>query len=270
MCYDRVDRLVEEIGGERMESTTIIVIPAEGDSPDTETAYVKRLKRYYTKVHHRQLNVLVFEHDCVSKDRMDIFISTILRVRWFVQEHDLENAEIHAQGGLGAFVAYEFLRYCPEKIATVFMVGGAPSDAMTWVAKLFHRGLIRLWYHFRWLIPFFADDPNPKNDETIERIKASSTEFMRAYPEVYRNQLLYIGEWCISDDWQALSTYKVYFVPNGKTVRPTWWDNTYNNERAKEVWARHGVQCTEAPGDNFSFYSLMPAQALFKIMDSVR
>lgn len=253
-----------------MDSTTIIVIPAEGDSPETEIWYVKRLKRYYQKVHRKHLKVLVFEHDCKSRGRREIFTSTVLQVRRFVQEHQFENAEIHAQGGLGAFVAYEFLRYCPERIATVFMIGGAPSDAMTAVAKVFHCGLVHLWYHFRWLVPFFADDPNPKNDETIAKIKASSTEFMRTYPELYRNQLAHIGSWCILDEWQVLSTYKVYFIPNGKTVRPKWWDNTYNNEKAKEIWAEHGVLCTDEPGDNFSFYSLMPAQALFKVMDAVR
>lgn len=249
---------------------TIIVIPAEGDDPNTEVWYVQRLKRYYRKAHHQQVEVLVFEHDYTSKDHLDIFLSTIMQVRRFVEEHDFTGAEIHAQGGLGAFVAYEFLRYCPERIATVFMVGGAPSAAMTWVAKLFHRGLIHLWYYFRWLIPFFADDPNPENDEAITQIRASSTEVMRRNPCLYRNQLVLIGNWDLPKDWQVPMGCRVYFVPNGETVRPVWWDNTYNNIKAEELWREHGVLTTTRPGENFSFYSMMPARELFKVMDSVR
>lgn len=247
-----------------MEST-IIVIPAEGDAPETEIWYIQKLKAHYQKA-----EVLVFEHDYKGKEHLNVFLSTVLQVRRFVAEHYFTEAEIHAQGGLGALVAYEFLRYCPERIATVFMVGGAPSGAMTGIAKLFHRVIVRGWYHLQWFFPFFADDPNPENDEDIAQIKASSTEVMRRDPLLYRNQLILIGGWGLSEDWQVPAGCQVYFVPNGKTVRPIWWDNTYDSVRARELWREHGVLTTPQPGKNFSFYSMMPACELFEVMDNVR
>lgn len=249
---------------------TIIVIPAEGDAPETEEWYIQKLKRYYRKAHRQQVDVLVFEHDHTSEDHLDIFLSTVLQVRRFVEEHDFTEAEIHAQGGLGAFVACEFLHYCPERISTVFMVGGAPSGAMTGIAKAFHRVLVHVWYYLQWCFPFFADDPNPENDGIIAQIKASSTEVMRRNPQLYRNQLALIGGWNLPVDWQVPSGCKVYFVPNGETVRPKWWDNTYNNTKAEKLWREHGVLTTPRPGENFSFYSMMPAHELFRVMDSVR
>ncbi len=259
----------------KKEPKTIIVIPAEGDSVETEAVYVRRLKNYYNKEHHEQPNILVFEHDYTSENAQDVVLSTIFRVREFTEEYLATKkrrgeVEIHAQGGLGALVACEFLYYCPGRIDTVFMVGGAPCDAMTWVAKVFHQKLIYFWYAFRWLIPFFADDPNPTNDAAIEEIKVSSTTVMRTFPKVYRNQLAAIGEWHLPSDWQVPRGCKVYYVPNGETVRPKWWDNTYDDAKAKAFWVQRGVLLTERPGNNFSFYSLMPARELFKVMDKVR
>lgn len=252
-----------------MESV-VIVIPAEGDSKETEIWYIKALKSYYKKVHRKKLRILTFEHGLDREVENDIFLSTCLGVREFVQKNEFRDAEIHAQGGLGARVAYEFLRCCPERIARVFMVGGAPCVAMTGLAKFFHRGFVRLWYRIRWIVPFFADDPNPENDETIAKIKASSTAVMRARPRMYRNQLLYIGYWNLPTDWRVPAGCKVFFVPNGETVRSKMRDNTYNDEKAKEIWLQHGALITRRPGGNFSFYSMMPARELFAVMDEVR
>lgn len=248
----------------------VIVIPAEGDSKETEIWYIKALKSYYKKVHGMTLEVLVFEHGSDERYENDIFMSTCLGVRDFAQRHNFQKAEIHAQGGLGACVAYEFLRYCPERIARVFMVGGAPCEAMTWVATAFHLGFIRFWYRIRKIVPFFADDPNPTNDETIAKIKDLSTKVMRARPKMYRNQLLHIGQWSPLKVWRVPEECQVYFVPNGDTVRPRLWDNTYDNRKAEEAWARYGVLATRKPGGNFSFYSMMPARELFVVMDEVR
>lgn len=249
---------------------TVIVIPAEGDSRETEIWYIKALKTYYKKVHKMTLEVLVFEHGLDGRYEDDVFTGTCLGVRDFAQRYAFRKAEIHAQGGLGACAAYEFLRYCPERISRVFMVGGAPCEAMTWVAKGFHLGFIRFWYRIRKIVPFFADDPNPENDETIAKIKDSSTKTMRARPKLYRNQLLCIGSWSPTKDWQVPKGCQVYFVPNGETVRPRLWDNTYDNQKAEEAWARHGVLATRRPGGYFSFYSMMPARELFAVMDEVR
>lgn len=164
----------------KKESRTIIVIVAEGDSAETARSYVNWLKRHLKYAWKRyELRVLVYEHELgVTCDHYDVMVSTIAQIRKFVSMHDFHEAEIHAQGGLGAYVAYEMLCYCPERIATIFMIGGAPCDAMTGLAKYFHHWHIRLWYHIRGIIPFFADDPNPTGDETIAEIKASSTRVM--------------------------------------------------------------------------------------------
>ena len=243
---------------------TIIVIPAEGDSEDTEYWYIKALKRRY-----KRANVLVYQHD-LSEQTKNVFMGTCMGVRNFVQENNFQKAEIHAQGGLGAHVAYEFLRYCPEKISTVFMIGGAPCEAMTGAAKFFHRWFARAWYHAQWLVPFFADDPNPNDDEIIVKIKVSSTATMQENPIAYRNQLLYIGYWSPEKTWKVPTGCRVFYIPNGETVRSKLRDNTYDDQKAKDVWSQHGVLITRQPRNYFSFYSLMPAQELFTVMGEVR
>lgn len=258
----------------RKESRTIIVIPAEGDSAETESWYVNWLKAHLQYIWKQYATrVLIYEHEMDEPlKHYDVMVSTLAQVRKFVNENEFRQAEIHAQGGLGAYVAYEFLQYCPEKIARVFMIGGAPCDAMTGLAKFFHRYFIRAWYHMRGIIPFYADDPNPMKDETIVKIKASSTSVMRKHPEIYREQLQFIGQWRIPRSWKVPDDCLVLFVPNGKTTSwwRKWWDNTYDDQKAKAIWLRHGALITRQPGENFSFYSLMPARALFAVMDEVR
>lgn len=258
---------------------TIIVIPAEGDSPETTIWYIKALKLHCKAKHKKVPQILVFEHDCsAAAVKMGVALSTQLQVRKFIAKNDFTTAEIHAQGGLGAYVAYEFLRYCDIQdaidhygrkitLSRVFMIGGAPSSAMTWMAKWFHCCFVHLWYHMQWLVPFFADDPpNSQCAEEIEKIRNLSTQFMRANPELYRDQLLFIGDWRIPDDWRVAHDQKVWYVPNGETLRSKWRDNTYNDTKAKAEWAKHGVNSTARPEDNFSFYSMMPAEALFYVM----
>lgn len=262
----------------------IIVIPAEGDSPETEIWYIKALKSYYrTRCKKEKLQVLVFEHDGSAEAmKLGVSLSTQLQVRKFIQEHEMGTVEIHAQGGLGAYVAYEFLRYVEKQedvgfygkkinLVNVFLIGGAPSNAMTWAAKIFHRYFAPLWYHIRWLVPFFADDPpNPRYNQEIDKIRESSTQTMRNNPRLYRDQLQFIGWWQAPDDWRVASRCNVWYVPNGETLRSKLRDNTYDDVKARACWRNHGVVATHRPEENFSFYSMMPAIALFAVMDEVR
>ncbi len=245
--------------------STIIIIPAEGDSADTEQWYIKALTEHY-KSQDKDVEILVFEPcDFYHEPRL-----ITQQIRTFFREHNIHYAEIHAQGGLGASVACRMINLFSQAtiIDRVFFIGGAPSDAMTYIAKLFHRYFSRLWYLSR--IPFFADDPNPHRDPIIQQIRASSTATMRRNPRLYCDQLVHIGTWELPKDWRPPKSCKVYFVPNGETVRPEWWDNSYNNSHARKIWATHGVKSTLPPGGNFSFYSLMPATELFKVLDKVR
>jgi len=265
-----------------MESV-IIVIPAEGDSPETEIWYIKALTEHYRRRTKKKPKVLTFAHNNSDEAvKLGVALSTQLRVREFIEKNDFEEAEIHAQGGLGAYVAYEFLRYleiqdAPDhygrriNLTGVFLIGGAPCDSMTTVAKIFHRTFVRLWYHVRWLVPFFADDPpNPTCQNEVAKIRASSTRVMQDNPELYRDQLAFIGSWQIPSGWQLLDGCRVWYVPNGETLRSKLWDNTYDDAKACAFWLKCGASVTRQPGGNFSFYSMMPARELFTVMDEVR
>ena len=131
--------------------------------------------------------------------------------------------------------------------------------------RVFHTHLSRLWYFSK--IPFFADDPNPYNDEVIAAIKQSSTDCMRKDPLLYCNQLGLIGKWIPE---KCLENIEAYFIPNGDSLRPDWWDNSYDNKKAVQIWAHYGVKSLPKPSGGFSFYSLMPSKELFKVLDSVR
>lgn len=242
-----------------LERHSILIIPAEGDSVKTEGWYQRAVESRYDS---RYVHVLDCQRDLALIDES---ISFFFERR--CRSH--ESFEIHAQGGFGAFVALKVLESSySESVHRVFLIGGAPCEAMTPIARLFHLYISRLWYMSK--IPFFADDPNPNNDPRIELIKKSSTMAMREDPKYYRDQLICIGTWSIGKDWRVPQGTKVYFIPNGDTVRPKWWDNTYNNDRAAEIWRRHGVMPLAKPGSNFSFYSLMPTEALFRVMDTAR
>lgn len=245
---------------------TIVIIPAEGDSVETEQLYITKLREHYRK-QGIELRILVFEY---GRDRCEP--EDVARSAYdFFHKHSFElggYAEIHAQGGFGASVAYRMLALCSHLIHCVFFIGGAPGDAMPGIAKLFHLYFSRLWYASR--VPFFADDPNPTRDPEIEQVRMSSTLAMRANPLCYRNQLVHLATWRLQEDWRAPRSCRAFFVPNGETVRQRWRDNSFNNELAAKIWAEHGVVSTRQPGDNFSFYNMMPTEALFSVMDEVR
>lgn len=265
--------------------STILVIPAEGDSPATEQWYIQKLKQHYGQ----GTKVLVFDY---GQDP-DAEGSIQRKIIECAKDYNFQNLEIHAQGGLGAYTACQMYYHwdfgkAHKRIKRIFFIGGAPSSAMTWPAKLFHRYFAYLWYILP--IPFFADDPNPHHDPIIDRIRRSSTQVMQSNPKLYRNQLALIGKWgkdsiAIKFDRREFQEWiqvfehkhshvhdscKFYFVPNGETVRPKWWDNTYSPQKAIKVWAKNGVQTISQPSNNFSFYSMMPAESLFKVMDEVR
>lgn len=240
-----------------------LVIPAEGDSVSTERWYVEALCRHYRA---QRKDVAIFNYT----GNLNIGLGVAFDVEHFFNDlHPRDSGwEIHAQGGFGAYVAYIMICRYGARIRRVFFVGGAPAKAMSGIAKFFHRIFIRWWYNSRF--EFFADDPNPNKDKTIQMIKDSSTATMRANPELYRNQILAIGHWKVPHGWLPKHSIRAYFVPNGKAPFPEWWNNTYRYGAAIDTWLEHGVTPTPRPGGGFSFYSLMPAGELFKVMDHVR
>lgn len=233
----------------------ILIIPAEGDSVDTESWYADDVSRNYSTK-----RVQVFQYNGNRLIASGIQESVVS----FFDEHD-EKFEIHAQGGFGAAVAFAMATYRPSQISRIFFIGGAPCTAMRLIQKVFHRYLSWLWHLSR--IPFFADDPNPYKDKKIAAIKHSSTKCMRADPLLYRNQLMFIGRW---KPEKLLKNTEGYFIPNGDSLRPGWWDNSYNNEKATQIWGEYGVKSLPKPKGGFSFYSLMPSEELFKVLDNVR
>ena len=238
-----------------MKDISILIIPAEGDSVDTESWYAKDVS-----CHYNTSRVQIFQYN----GNRSIINGIRESVADFFDQHE-EKIEIHAQGGFGAAVAYEMAMYRPSQIARIFFIGGAPCTAMRLIQRIFHKYLSRLWYFSK--IPFFADDPNPNNDEVIAAIKQSSTDCMRADPLLYCNQLRLIGEW---KPKKCLEDIEAYFIPNGNSPRPDWWDNSYDNKKSAQIWGSYGVKPLPKPGGGFSFYSLMPSEELFKVLDSVR
>ena len=235
-----------------MKDINILIIPAEGDSVDTESWYVNDVS-----CHYATNQVQIFQY---NGNR-----SVIDGIRESVADKHEGKFEIHAQGGFGAAVAYEMALYRPSQIARIFFIGGAPCTAMRFIQRVFHTHLSRLWYFSK--IPFFADDPNPHNDEVIAAIKQSSTDCMRKDPLLYCNQLGLIGRW---EPEKRLENIEAYFISNGDSLRPDWWDNSYDNKKAVQIWAHYGVKSLPKPSGGFSFYSLMPSKELFKVLDSVR
>lgn len=238
-----------------MKGINILIIPAEGDSVDTESWYANDVSCHYAtnQVQIFQYNGNRSVVDGIRESVADFF------------DQNEGKFEIHAQGGFGAAVAYEMALYRPSQIARIFFIGGAPCTAMRFIQRVFHTHLSRLWYFSK--IPFFADDPNPHNDEVIAAIKQSSTDCMRKDPLLYCNQLGLIGRWVPE---KCLENIEAYFIPNGDSLRPDWWDNSYDNKKAAQIWAHYGVKSLPKPSGGFSFYSLMPSKELFKVLDSVR
>ena len=238
-----------------MKDINILIIPAEGDSVETESWYAKDVS-----YHYGTSQVQIFQYNG-NRSVIDGIRESIAD---FFDQHE-GKFEIHAQGGFGAAVAYEMAMYRPSQIERIFFIGGAPCTAMRLIQRIFHKYLSRLWYFSK--IPFFADDPNPNNDEVIAAIKQSSTDCMRADPLLYCNQLRLIGEW---KPKKCLEDIEAYFIPNGNSPRPDWWDNSYDNKKSAQIWAHYGVKSLPKPSGGFSFYSLMPSTELFKVLDSVR
>lgn len=238
-----------------MKDINILIIPAEGDSVETESWYAKDVS-----YHYGTSQVQIFQYNGNKSITRGIQES----VADFFNQHE-EKFEIHAQGGFGAAVAYEMAMYRPSQIERIFFIGGAPCTAMRFIQKIFHKYLSRLWYFNK--IPFFADDPNPSNDEVIAAIKQSSTDCMRADPLLYCNQLRLIGDW---EPKKCLKNIEAYFIPNGDSPRPDWWDNSYDNKKAAKIWESYGVKPLPKPGGGFSFYSLMPSEELFKVLDTAK
>ncbi len=238
-----------------MKNISILIIPAEGDSVETESWYAKDVS-----CHYDTSQVQIFQYN----GNRSVIDGIRESVADFFDQHE-GKFEIHAQGGFGAAVAYEMALYRPSQIARIFFIGGAPCTAMRFIQRVFHRYLSHLWHISK--IPFFADDPNPHNDEVIAAIKQSSTDCMRKDPLLYCNQLGLIGRWVPE---KCLENIEAYFIPNGDSLRPDWWDNSYDNKKAAQIWAHYGVKSLPKPSGGFSFYSLMPSRELFKVLDSVR
>lgn len=90
----------------------ILIIPAEGDSVETETWYKKDVQHHYGA----KTCVLDIQPDLNISRGVDASIK-----KFFCNHHG--SFEIHAQGGFGAYVAYRILCLFPNNIARVFLSG---------------------------------------------------------------------------------------------------------------------------------------------------
>lgn len=241
---------------------TILVIPAEGNAARTVRQYILSLKQHYGE----EAKVIVFEYN----HSPDIKESIRNRILEYAECHELQNLEIHAQGGLGAYVACHMILLwdfgkAKHKIRRIFFIGGAPSSAMTWTAKMFHRCLV-------YFLPvcFFTD--------------------AHVGHKLYRKQLALIGNWgrdsiAFEFDKRDLAIWvsaldrnaydvpcapwECYFVPNGKKTS-SWWDSVYDQEKAIAAWAKINIDATRQPDERFGFHNMTPVEALFRVMDEIR
>lgn len=240
-----------------------MIIPAEGDSVETERWYASDVLRHYNS------KPLFFSFGGAKWGYDLMYWRIAVSIKAFMNE--FENVEpidtkleLHAQGGFGAIVACMMTELYPKRVARIFFIGGAPCEAMNFIEKFFHRHISWMWYYSR--IPYFADDPNPKKDSTVAAIKKSSSQCMQADRKLYCKQLQMIGRWMPKKPLNV----EAYFVPNGDAPRPSWRYESYNNKKAAELWQKYGVKPLPKPGGGFSFYSLMPSEELFKVMDQAR
>lgn len=125
-----------------MKDINILIIPAEGDSVETESWYAKDVS-----CHYDTSQVQIFQYN----GNRSVIDGIRESVADFFDEHE-GKFEIHAQGGFGAAVAYEMALYRPSQIARIFFIGGAPCTAMRFIQRVFHRYLSHLWYISK--IPF--------------------------------------------------------------------------------------------------------------------
>ncbi len=157
--------------------------------------------------------------------------------------------EVHAQGTLGAMLAYEMLFCIPDRIRSIFFIGGASSTDMLPKAKR------KLWF-----------------DKTMTRLGLNHTTFMRGLASEllqWQPYVDYLGD--ISHEtnyvrhWLSATGVNLYYIPNGEESL-----QTYAPHRAYKHWRHIGVRCLAQPDARFYFRMLTPARQLFDTMDSVR
>lgn len=233
----------------------IIVIPGEGTSPGMTQAYVDKLQQYCNE-HGADMKFLVFSHDATS---LDIVTGTERAIWRMVDEYDFTEAEVHAHGGLGAYVAYRMLCIAPKRIKRVFFIGGASSEALTNKAKSFYQKAIKIWYwsYQHGLAKFYA---SIKKSHDTSGIMNSDSEFMQKYPELYLNQVLFVGSWVLDPLWRA-EDGKAYFIPNG---------NAYDYGGAVSTWYQHNVSIAQVSGSRPSPDTKMTVEELFATMEQCK
>lgn len=103
-----------------MKDINILIIPAEGDSVDTESWYANDVSCHYAT---NQVQIFQYNGNRSVTDGIRESVAD------FFDQHE-GKFEIHAQGGFGAAVAYEMALYRPSQIVRIFFIGGAPCTAM--------------------------------------------------------------------------------------------------------------------------------------------
>lgn len=209
-----------------VRSLKVLVIPENGrtDSEVIEN-YVARVRRRYG------CKVEIFSFDQSDDD----FLWAIgFAVEIFARKNRKDRFEIHAQGNLGAYIAYKLMEACPELIKRVFFIGGAPSNDWT-----------------DW----------PKRIKVII-LKIARPQNLRYY--------LHSLEWLLPPNWKATNYASSYFVPDGGLFIRGWMERMIANKQAEETWKRAKVAVLPSPGRAFSSEMLAPAHLLFKLMDGIR
>ena len=151
---------------------------------------------------------------------------------------------IHAQGAVGAMIAFEILNFEPERIDTVLFIGGAGASNMHFIE--------------RWTRRFKLLKPSLKKQERL-----MYREALRWEPHIvciclsnYKtSQIKY---------WLAHRDTKCYYIPEGHHAH-----NAYKSEPAMQQWYDLGVRCCLSPAQIFDVASFAPLNSLMRTLDKV-
>lgn len=245
----------------------IVVIPGGIQFMLAAQIYLERLVEHYL-AQGIILDRSIFEYEL---DCTDLDSSIDAKVKQLSEQPDFSGVEIHAQGGLGALVAYRLLQAAPTKIRHVFFIGSAPADALTNRAKKFYYQWSKLACYLeqkgyaRTAVSF----PNYDDTTAAQDINEYAERMARERPELYRQEKQLICQWNPDALWR-LPDGKAFYVPNNFTPAKWYQTEMYDYASAVSLWYKHGVDTMRLTDSYFCSRLLMPTSELFAEMDQYR
>lgn len=242
------------------EVLEVVVIPAGIQLVEVARVYADTILQHYHTLGVK-VQVSVFEY--YELENPDIEATIERKVNALAGQLGSKQAELHALGGLGAFVAYRILQIAPQTVKRTFFIGGAPADTLTKQARLFCERDINVlcWLHRKKFLRLSANYPNPSKSLLVQEINQSATMIIREHPELYRNQMKLVGAWNIDPLWHA-GENRAFYIPSTINQIGMKHAEMYDYVDAVSRWYKHGVTILERPSQDFSSDTLLPMNEL--------